>query len=207
MLIRYGCFCSRSPCATLSMPSHQKPSHRFGGRDITAIPRPGVPGSPLRIAVKKGPHLVGAAKKRCDHDDVGIWYEQLHNAVGIPRREPGAETLEDLEQRGLRLRIRPHDQGILASFWISEREPRRRRARRALFGAQRLWVAHVRILRHCRRLRHGARLPVGHGAWLCRRLFGSGPIRSRIGLLSGHATLLSAVVKIPDNARASARQN
>jgi hypothetical protein len=40
--------------------------------------------------------------------------EQLHDCVGIPRREPGAEALEDLEQRGFRLRIRPHDQGILA---------------------------------------------------------------------------------------------
>jgi hypothetical protein len=49
-----------------------------------------------------------------DHDDVGIWREQLHDAVGIPRREPDAEAVEDLEQRGLRLRIRPHDQGILA---------------------------------------------------------------------------------------------
>jgi hypothetical protein len=95
----------------------QKPSHCSGGRDITAVPRPGVSGSPLRIAVKKSPHLVRAAKKRFlgrDHDDVGIWREQPHDAVGIPRREPGAEALEDLEQRGLRLRIRPHGQGILA---------------------------------------------------------------------------------------------
>jgi hypothetical protein len=97
----------------------QKPSHRSGGRDVTAVPRPGVPGSPLRVALKKGPHLVGAAKKRFlgrDHRDVGIRREQLDDAVGIPRREPGAEALEDLEQRGLRLRIRSHDQAILASF-------------------------------------------------------------------------------------------
>jgi integrase len=75
----------------------QEPSHRSRGRDITAIPCPGVSGSPLRVAVKKRSHLVGAAKKRFlgrDHHDVGIRREQLHDAVGIPRREPGTEALQ-----------------------------------------------------------------------------------------------------------------
>jgi hypothetical protein len=90
----------------------QKPSHRSGGRDVTAVPRPRVPGSPLRVAVKEGPHLVGAAKKRFlgrDHHDVGIRSEQPDDAVGIPRSEPGAEALQDLKQCGLRLCIRPHE--------------------------------------------------------------------------------------------------
>jgi hypothetical protein len=97
----------------------QKPSHRPGGRDVTAVPRPGVRGSPLHVAVKKGPHFVGAAEKRFlgrDHYNVGISREELHDAVCIPRCEPGAEALKDLEQRGFRLRIRRHDQAILTSF-------------------------------------------------------------------------------------------
>jgi hypothetical protein len=42
--------------------------------------------------------------------------EELHDCVGIPCCEPGAEALEDLEQRDFRLRIRRHDQAILTSF-------------------------------------------------------------------------------------------
>jgi hypothetical protein len=97
----------------------QKPPHRSGGRESTTVPRPGVPGSPLRVAVKKGPQFVGAVKKRFlgrDHHDIGIRREQLDDAVGIARCEPGAEALEDLEQRPFRLRIRPHDQAILAAL-------------------------------------------------------------------------------------------
>ena len=110
----------------------QKAPHRSGGRDVTPVPRPGVPGSSVRVPVKKGPHLVGAAKKRFlgrDHHDVGIRREQLDDAVGIPRREPGAEPLKDLEQRGLRLRIRPHDQvdsGVRGRFVMGPHPNNRR---------------------------------------------------------------------------------
>lgn len=65
--------------------------------------------------MKKGPHLLGAAKKRFlggDHHNVGIRRKELHDTLGIPRRERGAEALQDLEQLGLRLHIRPHDQAI-----------------------------------------------------------------------------------------------
>ena len=69
--------------------------------------------------MKKRLHLGGTPKKRvlgCDHHDVGIGREELDDAVSIPRREPGAEALEDFEQRGLRLRIRSHGVAILTSF-------------------------------------------------------------------------------------------
>lgn len=95
----------------------QKPSHRSGGRDVTACPRPGVSDSPLPVAMKKRAHLVGAAQKRFlggDHHDVGIRREKLEDAVDIPRREPGAEALEDFEQRGLRLHIGSRGEVILA---------------------------------------------------------------------------------------------
>ena len=97
----------------------QEPSHGIGGRDVTAIPRPRVRGPPPNVALKKGPYLIGASEKRFlgrDHHDVGILCEELHDAVGVSRGEPGAEALEDLEQRGFRLRIRPHGQAILTSF-------------------------------------------------------------------------------------------
>ena len=97
----------------------EKPSHRPGCRDATAVPRPRVRGRPLHVAAKKGPHLISAAEKRFlgrDHHDIGIRREELHDAVGIPRCEPGAEALEDMEQRGFSLRIRPHDQAILTSI-------------------------------------------------------------------------------------------
>jgi hypothetical protein len=106
----------------------QKPSHHPGGRYIKTAPRPGVRGRPLRVAAKKGAHLVGAAKKRLlgrDHRDVGIWREQPHDAVGIPRCEPGAEALEDLKQRGFCLRIRRHYQAILYSKVFFRRDGER----------------------------------------------------------------------------------
>jgi hypothetical protein len=97
----------------------QKPSHGPGGRDVTAVPRPRVRGRPPHVALKKGPDLIAASEKRFlgrDHHDVGIRCEEPHDAVGVPRGEPGAEALEDFEQRGFRLRIRPHGQAILTSF-------------------------------------------------------------------------------------------
>jgi len=36
----------------------------------------------------------------------------LHDTLGIPRRERGAETLQDLKQRRLRLHIRLHDEAF-----------------------------------------------------------------------------------------------
>ena len=78
----------------------QKPSRGSGGRDVTAVPRPGVSGSPLRVASKKSRYLRQTAEEWFlgrDHDYVGVGCEELYDAVGIPRCESGAEALEDVE--------------------------------------------------------------------------------------------------------------
>jgi hypothetical protein len=93
-------------------PFRQKPPDRSGGRDVNAVPGPRVCGRPLRVAVKEGGHLVGAAKKLLlgrDHDDVGIRREQFDDTIRVERRESRAEALEEFEQRDSHLLIRPHD--------------------------------------------------------------------------------------------------
>jgi hypothetical protein len=115
LLTAFGCRCLRA--------HGQKPPNVAGGRDVTAVPRPRVRGRPVRIALKKCPYLIGASEKRfpgSHHHDFGVRCEELQNALGIPRREPGAEALEDLEQRGVRLVIRPHGTGDSFVFpnWV-----------------------------------------------------------------------------------------
>jgi hypothetical protein len=96
MLMRYGCCSSRSSDAALSTPSASSHPDRPRCRDVAAIPRPGVLSPSPGVALKKGAHLVRAAHERFlgrDHHDVSIRREELHDGVGVPRCEPGAEPL------------------------------------------------------------------------------------------------------------------
>lgn len=65
----------------------------------------------MGVAVKKGPELVGAAEKRLfgrDRNGVSLGHKELHDAVGVPRCESGAEALQDLKQRGFYIRVGSH---------------------------------------------------------------------------------------------------
>ena len=55
------------------------------------------------------------------HHNVGIRRKELHDTLGIPRLERGAEALQDLKQLCLRLHIRAHDEAVLALSEMSSK--------------------------------------------------------------------------------------